>query len=87
MLDEVSTTLAGLRKALDATDAEGRVSRCLELARANKAWRLSADRRDRQGQTASQPGRQKKGSKLAASKSERERERETDRGCQGVAAP
>ncbi|CAE7243574.1 unnamed protein product [Symbiodinium sp. KB8] len=26
----------GLRKALDATDAEGRVSRCLELARANK---------------------------------------------------
>ena len=74
MLDEVSTTLAGLRKALDATDAEGRVSRCLELARANKAWRLSADRRDRQGQTASQPGRQKKGSKLA-----RARERERDR--------
>jgi len=27
----------GLRMALDATDAEGRVSRCLELARANKA--------------------------------------------------
>ncbi|CAE7386172.1 CngA [Symbiodinium pilosum] len=27
----------GLRKALDATDAEGRVSRCLELAKANKA--------------------------------------------------
>eukprot|EP00439_Symbiodinium_sp_Y106_P063601 s97_g9.t2 len=38
----------GLRKALDATDAEGRVSRCLELARANKALleRLCLEQRE-----------------------------------------